>query len=455
MLAQFRVENFRSFREETELSMVASSCGDHPSHVIEDDTGKSISLLRVGALYGANASGKSNLVKALSFARKLIVDGTKSEQPTGTEPFLIHEDWEAKPSRFEFVIKYGGKLYTYGFVVGAQRVLEEWLFVVSNVREQRWFERVSRRGEKVQVDIGHALARKSSKKRQMLDFVAMGTRPNQLFLTEMHERNVPAVKPLMHWFRNVLTILPAGSRYRLLDLRVHEDSEFTHFLGKLLAEVDTGVSSLRTETLDVDFDKQFPGMPDDVKADIAKVIAGKKLVQIMSPSGNQFIMSGGDGGRPSLLKLRAVHGTSTGQEATFDFEQEADGTQRLAHLAPALFDLKSEEKVYFVDEIDRSMHPILSRALIRTFIAGTNRNARNQLFFTTHETALLDQDLLRRDEIWFVEKDRDQGSHLTSLWDFKVRQDASLRKWYLQGRFGAIPFIGDVTQLGLQSSEED
>jgi len=258
MLAQFRVENFRSFREETELSMVASSCRGHASHVIEDSEGKGVSLLRAAALYGANASGKSNLVKAVAFARKLIVDGTKAEQLTGAEPFLINRDWRERPTRLEFVVKYEGRLYTYGFAVTKREVLEEWLFVVTNVRERKLFERVTRRGGKVRVDIGHALAPKRSKQRQMLDFVSMGTRPNQLFLTEMHERNIPAVKPLMRWFRNVLTIIEPSSWYSRLDLRVHAEPEFTRFLGGLLAAVDTGVSSIRVDKVDFDLKKQFP-----------------------------------------------------------------------------------------------------------------------------------------------------------------------------------------------------
>ena len=450
MLVQFRVENFRSFREETELSLVASSGRDHLSHLLEDPEGKVGPLLRVGALYGANASGKTNLIKALRFAQKLIVEGTKAEQVTGTEPFLIQREWENKPSRFEFVIKYQSKLYTYGFLVGPRRIEEEWLFAVSNKREQKLFERIAQTEDKVRVDIGHALARKGTKKRQMLDFVAMGTRPNQLFLTEMNERNVLAVKPLMQWFRDVLTIVSAGSRYRALSLRVFSEPEFTCFLNDLLGAVDTGVSAIRAEALDLDLDKEFPGMPEKMRTDIGRAVADQEIVQIIEPSGNQFIVRGGGAESPALLKLRTVHAAGDGQETLFDFEQESDGTQRLAHMASALFALKEEEKVYFIDEIDRSMHPLLTRMLIETFLKGHNKGKRSQLFFTTHEAALLDQSLLRRDEIWFIEKDGDQASHLTSLWEFKVRPDASFQKWYLQGRFGAIPFLGDVAEFGVQ-----
>ncbi|MBW2166836.1 MAG: AAA family ATPase [Deltaproteobacteria bacterium] len=199
MLVQFTVKNFLSFKEESSLNLLATADAKHPLHLMPNKKKKSI--LRTAAVYGANGSGKSNLVKAITFAKSLIVDGTRPDQRIPVTPFKLNEESRKSPSRFEFVINYQDTIYTYGFVVNESEVKEEWLFAIRNVREVRLFERITRSNGKAKVEFGPSLAGKKAKKHQFLSFIAEGTRPNELFLHELYQKNVKDVLPLINWFR--------------------------------------------------------------------------------------------------------------------------------------------------------------------------------------------------------------------------------------------------------------
>ena len=156
------------------------------------------------------------------------------------------------------------------------------------------------------------------------------------------------------------------------------------------------------------------------------------------------------------MQLKTKHRHEAGQLVDFAIDEESDGTQRLINLIPALFILKKNpENVIFLDELDRRLHPLLSRQFLEFSLHCKTQESRNQLIFTTHDTNLLDLDLLRRDEIWFVEKNSKGASHLYSLAEFKIKPDLKIEKGYLNGRFGAIPFFGDIRSLGWIECEEE
>jgi AAA15 family ATPase/GTPase len=179
MLIRFTVENFLSFKEENTLNMLATTDNAHQHHLLPNKKKKP--LLRTAALYGANGSGKSNLIRAMAFARNLIIDGTRPNQRIGVTPFKLDKSCWQTPSRFEFVINYQETIYTYGFVVDEKEVKEEWLFAINNVREVPLFERITTKDGKIKVEISPALVRKKTKKHQFIKFIAEGTRPNSLF----------------------------------------------------------------------------------------------------------------------------------------------------------------------------------------------------------------------------------------------------------------------------------
>ncbi|MCD6532905.1 MAG: ATP/GTP-binding protein [Deltaproteobacteria bacterium] len=444
MLIQFTVENFLSFKEENTLNMLATTDNKHKHHLLPNKKKKP--LLRTAALYGANGSGKSNLIRAIAFARNLIVDGTRPNQRISVTPFRLDKTcWQA-PSRFEFVINYQDTIYTYGFVVDEKEVKEEWLFAIHNVREVPLFERLTTKDGKIKVEISPALVRKKTKKHQFVKFIAEGTRPNSLFLHELYEKNVAKIMPLIDWFRNVLIIIGPDSNYRDLIFDAHLDEHFLKFMGDFLKAADTGVDAIITEKIEFDTDTLFQDLPEPLKTNLADIGANERVL-FSTPDGKRFAMMRETNGELTLLKIKTRHHLSnTGEYIDFEIENESDGTRRLMDLIPALLHSKSSEKVYLIDEIDRSMHPLLSRMFLQAYLNNKNCG-RGQLIITTHESWLLDRELLRRDEIWFAEKDKNGGSHLYSLAEYKVRKDLKLGKGYLDGRFGAIPFLGNLENL--------
>ncbi len=450
MLLQFVLENFRSFHAEEILNMIPAKSRIHDRHVLRSESkGRKVRALPLAILYGANASGKSNLIDAIAFARTLIVHGTRSEQSTGTVPFRLGANTAEAPSRFEFVLKHDGVLYTYGFAITTHEVKEEWLFAVFLRQEVRLFERLTEAG-KARVEFGAKLAPTKSEKRR-LEFVAAGTRSNQLFLTEANERNVDLLKPLMSWFRDHLTVVRPDAAYQPLVLRAQTDVQFKEFLSQFLGIADTGIQGIDLEAEELDFSRHFPAMSEPERKSLLDELGRDPNHYLFFRAGKTvWGLRQEPGQAAQVLRLRTRHKTSDGRQVLFEARDESDGTHRMMHLAPALLDLQCAEHVYVIDELDRSLHPHLCRLYVDAFLRGVSEKGHcGQMILTTHETSLLDLDLLRRDEIWFVEKDKQGASHLTSLAEFKykVRADLKIARGYLNGRFGAIPFIGDARKL--------
>ncbi len=450
MLVQFTVENFLSFGEPATLSMRAT-CREHhhPGHLVDGIRGVQGQLLRTAAIYGANAAGKSNLVKAMRFARNLILQGTSLDKPISITPFRLGN--AGKPSRFEFMLYHGDVLYSYGFVVDSAQVVEEWLYATHTTKEVRYFERTTAEGQ-VSVEFGASFTGRSAKQKQFLNFVAQGTRPNQLFLTEAASKNVQEVLPVMEWFGDVLLIIEAEAKYKLLEVRVQKDTQFTDYLASFLRSAGTGIDSVIASEVDLDFGRYFPDMPEEVSVEILgelKDTENTEGVMILPADGERYFAKIGQSGIPTLLRLRTQHRASDGGLVEFGVNEESDGTQRLMHLVPALLSLQQRQpKVIILDELDRRLHPLLTKFFLESALKCQELGGHNQLMFTTHDTNLLSLDLLRRDEIWFVEKDGNGCSWLYSLSEFKIRPDLQIEKGYLAGRFGAVPFVGNICELG-------
>ncbi|WP_373533801.1 ATP/GTP-binding protein [Microcoleus sp.] len=459
MLIQLTIQNFLSFRDEVTFSMVGvNSDRQHIDHLAEDAAGKGRSILPIAAIYGANAAGKSNLIEAISFAKNLVVQGTRSSQTIPVSSFKLG-DYSKQPSKFEFIFTHQGEQYSYGFKLNREQIFEEWLYGIPNGKKQEvmYFERVTSSQKQTKVDFGSKLKGRSKKRQQFLDFIAQGTRPNQLFLTESLERNVVILKPIFDWFRKVLTIIPAEADYTGLEIGVLSDESFTDFLSEFLKFAGTGIDSIITDEVELDFDRHFPTMPKVLRDNIIQELneaEKNSIAMIENLGGGRFLLFKDDENQVSLIQLRTRHRSEDGDFFDFSIEEESEGTQRLINLIPALFILKQEEeKVIFLDELDRRLHPLLSRNFVQ--VAINCRDKKNQLIFTTHDTNLLDLDLLRRDEIWFVEKSEQGVSNLYSLAEFKMKPDLKIEKGYLNGRFGAIPFFGNPQSLGWLNCETD
>jgi uncharacterized protein len=454
MLIRFRVENFTSFKEMVELSMIASSERIHPNHVRRGKSRNDVKLLRAATIYGANAAGKSNLTKAIQFARRLVVYGTKVDEGIAVQPFRLDKELLGKPSRFEFEFKVAGVMYEYGFEVDSQRVQKEWLLTLTKNSESELFTRTTAEGDSVSVEFGSFSNKLKKDDRLFLQFVGKSTRSNQLFLTECAESNVNQFRPAYDWFKKSLTLIHPTTDYGALEGRLNKDHTFKEFFCEVLRAAGTGISSIETEEVDLDEIEGIPNqMLKSLNDEMSKANDDRSLLFVKGSNGIRLALLKKDH-KVRALKLTTIHGSPEQDNVTsFAVHEESDGTQRLFDLIPLLYELVTgdKEKVYIIDEVGRSLHPHLSHLIMKMHLESGNES-NSQLIVTTHETNLLDLDFLRRDQIWFIEKNSQGASTLYSLSDFQPRYDKDIRRDYLIGRYGAIPFIGNVSRLRLAPS---
>ncbi len=425
--------------------MLPGAMQKHPEHILHEKE-HGIDALQIALIYGANASGKSNLVKAMSFARDLIVEGTRPKKPIFVEAFRLVKGRSSEPSKFEFEFALNDQAYAYGFVIDKQKVHEEWLYTITKQDESKLFERKTE-GDITQATFGEAVVRNETDE-QFLNFVARGTRPNQLLLTEAVENNIATLEAIHEWFYSTLTIVFPESRYSGIPAGVQKDQEFTQALTSFLQNMNTGINEVCLREVELD----TLNIPLEFRDDIVNMLSADdsdqkdsedtKHLVLEGPQGNRYLfhLDSTDEFKASMLSTRRR--SDSGSEVFFDLHEESDGTQRLFDLFPILHGAK--DKVFVIDELERSLHPNLVRKYIQSFL---ETNQSNQLIVTTHESTLLDLSLLRRDEIWFVEKSPSGASEVYSLEAFKPRNDLDIRKGYLQGRYGAIPIFGSSMHM--------
>jgi len=448
MLVRFTVENCLSFRNRVEFSMVASEkLRRHPNHIIRPGTSRGIPLLKLAVIYGANASGKSNLAKAMSMARFLVLHPLEADRSIPLTPFKLDSECRRKPSRFEFEIKIHDRYFAYGFAISAERVQEEWLHEIDRAGERPIFSRSQNR-----IEIGQ-LPFETPDEKQFLEFTAKGTLSNRLFLTECRERNVQEnvrgakdLTRLLNWFEDTLTVVFPDSKYGGLAPQIHESKVFKEELARYLKCFDTGIEEINLDK--VEFEKL--DIPAKVRVSIETRCDSKRPVIMVGPNNEHWLFDRDKKGNLRSRKLVARHGRGDGpqMQATFEMGEESDGTRRLMDLVPAMMALMSGESVFVVDELDRSVHPEILHSYLANFLKYSTGH-ESQLIVTTHDTTLLKQSFLRRDEVWFVEKGTDQSSRLIALEEFKkAKGEKDLQRDYLQGRFGGVPVLHDFSWLG-------
>lgn len=443
MLIRFTVENFRSFNGEAVFSMIPGRSRQHSNHIISNAE-SGIDTLRASLLYGANASGKSNLVKAMSFARNLIVEGSRPKQKIFFQPFRLQKERDKELSRFEFEFSVGNQTFAYGFELSNEKVHNEWLYLINSKVDTPLFERETDKQGLAIAQFAKSSMSSNFKESQFFDFVARGTRPNQLLLTEMIEQNAGGVFELVYeWFRTKFIIIFPNTRIHGIQLGIYTNQNFSAALANFLNTMNTGIDKVYLKPIDEPADVPL-NVIDDA---LVELNANDNLVSDQTDEQQFAMIDGSNGQRYLVLKNGSSNSPKfyalftqrivDGDLIDFNMIDESDGTQRLLDLFPILY--ASHGSVFVIDELERSLHPNLVRLFIENFLKSNNHN---QLVVTTHESTLIDLDLLRRDEIWFVEKNPQGASTLYSLEEFKIRPDLDARKGYLQGRFGAIPVFG-------------
>lgn len=422
MLVEFRTQNFRSLRDEQVLSLVASpdkSLLD--THALDTGLKAAPHVLKSAVVYGANASGKSNLIKALQYMRDVVLMSATLQPGQAfarLQPFRLDAVSASQPTAFEVTFILDGVRYQYGFAMNAQRIVSEQLLVYKAFKPQRWFERhFDAESGKDVYEFGPGL--KGAK-----TLWEGATRPNALFLSMAVQLNSEALRPVYDWFAHRLVILnehaPLSPQFSLEMLKREAQRKA---IGEFLRAADISIADVEVAT------KQ--ATVHSIRFDLA---TGKREEET---------------GEQTVDEVRFHHLTEHGQ-AVFDLADESSGTRNLLFLAGPVLDILSNGQTLVVDELDTSLHTLLVQALVRLFHRPEANTGGAQLVFTTHDTSLLDAyGLFRRDQVWFVEKRPDQSSSLYPLLDFSPRKNEALERGYLQGRYGALPLLRHQT-LGVQ-----
>lgn len=423
MLIEFSVSNYRSVRGKVTLSLVASSDARHPDNTFPADGPGKLRLVKTAAIYGANASGKSNVVKALRFMARFVATSARESQRGDripTVPFKLDPATEREPSEFEVIFAHEGERFVYGFSADAGQVHEEWL-TAARKRTRVLF----RRGPG-SVEFGDSWRGDREKLVEM-------TRDNALLLPVADQFDNPTARAPMDWLRN-------GFKYISDEPERSSEATYTRALleagagpsaavSRLVAEADLGIDRLEVERLPLCESPRWSELSGDAR----------ELIE------SELRMRGQDVSA-EVASVRALHTGADGRPVALDLQrEESGGTQRLFALAGPVLTLLSEGHTLVIDELETKLHPLLTRALVQAFCRA---DTGAQLIFTTHDCGLLDSELFRRDQIWFTEKDRGGATDLYSLWDYDttaVRPDENFRDGYLRGRYGAIPFIGELS----------
>jgi AAA15 family ATPase/GTPase len=423
MLIEFRVGNYRSFKEIATFSMVAAnivskdkSLDENNVFTVDDD----LTLLKTAAIYGANASGKSNLAKALGFMRWFIINSSKDTQTSEqieVERFKLSDSTDSEPSFFEIVFFMNQKKYRYGFEANRNEVVSEWLFYVPKLRETKLFERKAD---------SFTIA-----KIYKADGIQQKTRSNALFLSVSAQFNVGIAESILTFFGKNINLISGldDEGYRGYTIKCLQDNKNRDSILNFLKKLSLGFDEIQLEEHDFNVESLPREIPDEIK---------------------RFILKNSDGGKATSVQTLHKKFNEEGvfiSSELFDINDESEGTQKIFSLAGPFLDTLKNGKVLIIDEFDARLHPKLSLAIVEMFNSRDGNPNNAQLVFMTHDTNLLSNKLFRRDQVWFTEKNRYGSTSVYSLVEYKVRNDASFESDYIKGKYGAIPYIRSLNNL--------
>lgn len=414
MLIEFEVANYLSFKAPVRLSMLAAN---PIKEFIEENTFQAgrYRLLKSAVVYGANASGKSNLLKAMAFMRRFVLNSSKGmqiDEGIPVTPFKLDTITEDSPSRFEICFLLDDRRYRYGFEADVKAVRKEWLFCTEKVKEDALFLR-----ENDGIDIRGGFSEGQGLEEK--------TRDNALFLSVVAQFNGTISGGILKWFSGFGVLHGLWDRrYERYTAQLLQNETMRPLLVEFIRRADVGIEDLIANEVPVD-EEELKGLPDELRQTVRK--QQQLTISTVHPKFRDGVKEG---------------------VSSLDFStEESEGTKKLFRMAGPILDCLKNGHVLTVDELDAELHPLLTKAIVRRF-NSSNSNPRNvQLVFATHDTNLLRDGNLRRDQIWFTEKTQQAATDLYSLAEIKVRNDAALEKNYIQGRYGAIPFLGDLGEL--------
>jgi len=452
MLLRFSVGNYLSFKNIVEFKMAAGKVQRHKNHVAVEGGKK---ILKGGFIFGANASGKSNLISAMMFAKNSILQGLHIGD-CYKKYFRIESSYKNKPGSFQFDIFAGGHFYSYGFAVSYQtaEIEEEWLYLIDD-GEVCIFERGKDESGKTKVKSDEKALNEEEMFKVFSKYLDNDEMKRKTFLLDMAIKSIPddeVYKPfrdVRNWFEKLVIIHP-DSKFKAVDELVRDDYERST-LERFLKYFDTGIKALKVE--EEDFDKFFHYIHEEDKARLKENIlksskeAGSKAGRISLDNAHYSIrLMDGD------LKVGETLSDHGNLDDLFEHGDESDGTQRLFDLLP-IYRAALSGYVIVIDELDRSLHTKATLEFIKLFYMETE-GFSCQLIATTHDSHIFDLDLLRQDEIWLVERMEENASTLKSLSSYKPRFDKHVKNDYLIGRYGAVPLFNNLALLVSEDGDE-
>ncbi len=419
MLIELSIRNFRSFREKQTLKLTATASKELFENNTFEPPIKSIPrLIRSAAIYGPNAAGKSNLIMAVSFMKRFVLSSAKESQerePIPVTPFLFDRETSKKPTEFEMIFISEGVRYQYGFAVDKKRVVEEWLLAYPGNRPQRWFERTY---DSTVGEYGWYFGSKFVGTKKLW---RSATRDNALFLSTAIQLNNHQLKPVFNWFNSLKVFSPKMIWSQEITIDHCLESRSKEKVLNFLKAADLSITDIELEEDEFSVDN----LPKNFK-----LLFGEEIIKELEGE--------------KIWKVNFFHPATDNQGSIMlPIHEESDGTQKLFAYAGPWLEMLTEGRVFFIDEIDTSLHPYIIRFLLSLVHSPRSNENNGQVIFTTHDTSLLDPGIFRRDQIWFVEKDRYNASCLYPLSDFSPRKKEALRKGYMAGRYGAIPYVRD------------
>lgn len=443
MLLRFQAENIMSFKEAVEFNTFPSSkTHSHDWHKIPCGHA---TALRMSAIYGANGAGKSNLLKCISLFKDMATKEKLSDLSLADDLyFKLDEAGKSSPSELAIEFFTAGKIFYYHVAFTRQNIVSEELLLSQKATDTVIFSR-----ENNKVEIAPEFIASMSNKESIeafIDAINRIVRPDMSllsFLGSYYPTELPVVHEAYDWAANLQIILPSMKVHELPHL-LDIDPEFGRLVNTIIPELKTGITSLQVNTeileedeispksklyKDIQEAKKKPGVPF-----VANENKNDKLANVVF-----------EDGVTRLKTLVVIHTDPAGKKVEMEIEQESDGTRRLLEYMPLLYAILKLDSVFVVDEIERSIHPILIKTLMKKI--SDSKEAKGQIIFTTHESCLLDQSIFRPDEIWFAQKDVDQSTQLYPLSDYNIHKTANIENGYLNGRYGGIPFLSNLSNL--------
>jgi hypothetical protein len=419
MIVQFTVGNFLSFNAKQMLNLEAKGISELKTNIC---TFKAEKILRSMVIYGANSSGKSNLIKALERMREVVLSSVRLNDSDELEysPFLLSIETDSLPTFFEIIFWKESIRYRYGFEYNLRQIENEWLFAGKSEKSEKTLFIRTIEGIAVDAKYKEGVGIESK------------TNNNRLFVSLVAQLGGPISKQILEFFKNynVLSGLDHNDYKGFTTRMLHKNLNGCEESLELYQKLKLGFQDIKAIESDFNLSEIPENLPDELRIKLVKDLTGKRNIS-----------------------LKTVHNKYDKKGEIVDFvlfdklKNESEGTNKIIDLSGPIFDTLKFGKVLIIDELDAKLHPLITMRIVELFNSPISNTKNAQLIFATHDTNLLGEELFRRDQIWFTEKDEHEQTELYSLYDFnlpdgsKVRNDSNLEKNYIRGRYGAIPFI--------------